>query len=378
MPRKRGVNGTGTVRLRKDGRWEARLPNSKKARYFRRQSDAQEWLTAACAEINDGTYIATSAITVADWLSRWLDSFVDAKKDSTYAYYEQAVRLRINPYIGKIKLQDLRQYHIQDLIKELNKRYAAKTVRNTIGLLHCALKKAIKGKLISENPCEELDFAEVPRPKYTIMTHSQLGEFLAEIESSDIKNELVLLLMTGLRKGELAGLTWDCVDFEKKELHIYQQYIYSKKKHLYQFQSLKNKKERMVALPEAAVDALLDQKATQEEMALAAGSLWQNDEGFVFTKENGRPMSATTFHKHYKKICEKIGLGKMRVHDLRHNFATISLDIGVDIKTVQETLGHASASFTLKQYADSTMEMRHAAASAINSFLANPTAGKAD
>lgn len=65
----------------------------------------------------------------------------------------------------------------------------------------------------------------------------------------------------------------------------------------------------------------------------------------------------------------------MRVHDLRHNFATLALDIGVDIKTVQETLGHASASFTLKQYADSTMEMRHVAASAINSFLADPTAG---
>lgn len=173
-------------------------------------------------------------------------------------------------------------------------------------------------------------------------------------------------------------MPFEAVDFKKKELHIYQQYIYSKKNHLYQFQSLKNKKERMVALPDAAVDALLDQKSMQEEMALAAGSLWQNDEGFVFTKENGRPMSATTFHKHYKKICEKIGLGKMRVHDLRHNFATYALQIGVDIKTVQEALGHATAEFTLRQYAAATIEAQHAAAGAMDSFIANPTAGKDD
>ena len=210
------------------------------------------------------------------------------------------------------------------------------------------------------------------------MSRSQLKDFMAEIESSDINNQLVLLLTNGLRVGELTGLTWDCVHFDKKELYVKQQFVYSKKDHCYKVQTLKNSKPRTVALPEVAVKALLAQKAKQEDMALAAGSLWQNDEGFVFTNEYGRPMSATTFHKHFKKICAKIGLEKMRVHDLRHNFATYALQIGVDIKTVQEALGHATAEFTLRQYAAATIEAQHAAAGAMDSFIANPTAVKAD
>lgn len=376
MPRKRGVNGTGTVRLRKDGRWEARLPNSKNARYFKKQSDAQEWLTAACAELNNGTYVAPSAMTLADWLSSWLKAYVTSNKDSTYAYYEQAIRIRIVPNIGMIKLQDLCQMHIQSLVVKLEAKYAVKTVRNTILMLHGALEKAKKNGLLKQNPCEGVNLPKGGDAKMMIMSKSQLVEFLAELGSSDIKNELTLLLCCGLRKGELTGLTWDCVNFAHKELYVYRQFLYDKKTRLYRFETPKNSKPREIALPDAAVDALFAQKAKQEAMESAAGSLWQNNEDFIFTNFQGKPLSATTFHKHFKKICEKIGLGDMRIHDLRHNFATYALQAGVDIKTLQETLGHSTAAFTMKQYAHATMDMKHAAADKMDALLADIKADK--
>lgn len=144
----------------------------------------------------------------------------------------------------------------------------------------------------------------------------------------------------------------------------------------YSFETPKNSKPRAIALPNAAVEVLVNQKAKQAEMERAAGSLWQNDEQFVFTNFYGRPMSATTLHKHFKKICKIMGLEELRIHDLRHNFATYALQAGVDIKTLQETLGHSSAAFTMKQYAHSTMEMKHAAAAKMDALFADIKADK--
>lgn len=377
MARKRGISGTGTIRLRSDGRWEARIPGSpNKPKYFRTQTEAQKWLTAACADINIGQFIEPSKLTLASWLTKWLDTYVIANKDSTYSYYEQAIRLRITPYIGKIRLQDLNQMNIQMLTNKLEADYAIKTIRNTIGMLHCALEKARENGLIRKNPCEGVTLPKEAAVKMAIMSQSQFAAFWEAVQLSDIKNELLLMILSGLRKGELTGLTWDCVDFVNKELHVYRQYIYDKKTLTYGFETPKNSKPRTIALPDAAIKVFHEQQAKQAEMASAAGSLWSNDENFIFTNCYGKPMSATTLHKHFKEICRQIGTENMRIHDLRHNFATYALQAGVDIKTLQETLGHSSAAFTMKQYAHSTMEMKHAAAEKMDALLADINADK--
>lgn len=179
----------------------------------------------------------------------------------------------------------------------------------------------------------------------------------------------LVTLVTGLRRGEVCGLTWDCVNLERGTIHINKQLQQvpgqSGNFHL---TPTKNGKGRTITVASFVVDALKRCKVQQAEARLKAGPDWR-DEGFVFTDEIGHHLSPNTVYYNYKRLMASIGLPKARLHDLRHTFATTSLRAGDDIKTVQENLGHATAAFTLSQYAHVTEEMKQASAERMNQFI---------
>ena len=173
-------------------------------------------------------------------------------------------------------------------------------------------------------------------------------------------------VFTGMRRGEIAGLTWKCVDFRKGTISVSQQL--QKRKGGYYFTTPKNGKSRVITPAPRVMEYLKEQKRKQTEDRLLAGPLWQ-DLGFVFTNEVGNHLDFNMIDTRFKKIAIAIGAPEARFHDLRHTYAVNSIRAGDDIKTVQENLGHASAAFTLDVYAHVTEEMRKDSASRMEAFM---------
>ena len=201
------------------------------------------------------------------------------------------------------------------------------------------------------------------------MDIDDVSTFLQAIKGDPYELPLFVDLFTGLRQGELLGLTWDCVDFEKGTLLINKQHNRAKGEKEYHFSPLKNSRPRCLTPASAVMDALREQKKCQQEWAEAAGSAWDNRENLVFTTELGRYINNKTLWMNFKRIAKELGMEELRFHDLRHTFSVNSLQAGDDIKTVQENLGHATAAFTLSTYAHATPGMKRESANRMDAFI---------
>ena len=165
------------------------------------------------------------------------------------------------------------------------------------------------------------------------------------------------------------SLTWDHVNFERNTIYINRQLQQIPgQSGVFHLTPTKNGKGRTITAAAFVMDALRQYKVQQTEARLKAGPDWQ-DEGFVFTNHLGRHLSPNTVYNNYKRLMASIGLPQARLHDLRHTYATISLDAGDDIKTVQENLGHHTAAFTLSQCAHSTEKMKTESAARMDQFI---------
>ena len=185
-----------------------------------------------------------------------------------------------------------------------------------------------------------------------------------------------ICLFCGLREGEALGLSWDCVDFENRQITIRQQLIKGKAAgSQYQLQdSPKNGRSRVIDCPQIALSFLKQERARQAEnhlKALQFGETWENPWHLVFTDSHGKNFQTITFYRRFKRIAESIGRPDLRPHDLRHSAATIALAAGADLKSVQSLLGHATASFTLSTYAHATEDMKRDTANRMQTYFEN-------
>ena len=182
-----------------------------------------------------------------------------------------------------------------------------------------------------------------------------------------------LCLLAGLREGECLGLSWKQVDFKTHRITVSQQLQKAKEKGgaYYIATSTKNSKARTIEPPLIAFEYLEAEKKRQAENRLRAGTLWNNPDGLVFTNEFGLHYALSTFYERFKRIAEKIGRPDLRPHDLRHTAATVAIASGADIKSVQDLLGHATASFTLDIYAHTSDQMMKDTAARMQSYYDN-------
>ena len=382
------AKGEGTIRRRTNGTYEGRVvlgydPNTgktiKKSVYGKTKAVVKakmEMVRAAGIADKSEKEESANSITgrenqktgdtlLKDWMVYWLDTFNSNIKPSTYSEYEQEIRLRINPVLGDFRLRDLTVDAIQTALNDQynSGKASAKTISNAYGVIHKALARAVSFQLISSNPS---DGVVKPRQekrdclKDCIMNEHQLQAFLRAMATCYYGDFYSFLLFTGIRKGEGFGLVWKNVRLEKNEIYICQQLIYDKTGHRYFIQETKNSKPRIIALNAHARAILLQRKERNP---------FCGPDDYVFTTSTGTHLCPTTVHKSYKRALKRVGLDHLRIHDLRHNFATISLQAGVDIKTLQDTLGHATEAFTLRQYSHSNMEMHHSAARKTDAFI---------
>ena len=197
----------------------------------------------------------------------------------------------------------------------------------------------------------------------------EIRAFLKAIQGNRFETILLVTLFTGMRRGEVCGLTWDCVDLEKGTILVNKQ-LQNIPDHPgeYRLVSTKSDKSRTIVPAPSVIEMLRKHRTQQNLDRLRAGSAW-NDNGFVFCNELGERVSPHTVYHSYKKIVASIGLPKARLHDLRHSYAVAALQAGDDIKTVQGNLGHHTASFTLDVYGHVTEQMKQASAARMEAFI---------
>lgn len=376
----RTANGSGAIRKRSDGRWEARYivgydpitgKQIRKSIYGKTQKEVRTQLTKVTAEIDEGEYFQPTNIKVGAWFETWLDEYICNNKPATQGAYREHIKIHLKPYLGNTLLSKLSPQQIQALYRKLmeEKELSPKTIKNIHGVLHKSLEQARKLGYIKFNPSDPVVLPRVEKKQVKTLDTPDLAAFLKAIEGNRYELELYVDVFTGLRQGELLGLTWDCVDFENNMLLINKQHNRAKGEKDYKFGTLKNDQIRMLTVPQEVMDALKKQQERQKLWAMAAGDLWDNADNLVFTNEFGRYENNKTLYLNFKRIAASMGFQNMRFHDLRHTYAVNSLKAGDDIKTLQENLGHATASFTLSTYAHATRTMKVESANRMAKFI---------
>lgn len=393
----RNSNGAGTIRKRNDGTWEARYTTGidpgtgkqiQRSVYGKTQKDVRQKLTAAINALDKGSYFEPNdRITVGQWLDKWLETYVkDCVKPYTYRSYETAIRVHIKPAMGVLQITALNTPLIQDFYKALGngtaryngkdknkkevKPLSAKTIKNIHGALHKALQKAVELHYISYNPAEACTLPRIIKPDIKPLDEQQSAAFLAAIEKDPYRNLFFVTLFSGLRRGEVMGLRWNDVNFATGTIIVRNQLQQKKESGgQYYFETPKNSKSRVICLADFAMDALRDEKKRQIEAKLLLGGTWSNPNNLVFTKSTGENLAFYTVYNHFKKIAASVGVPDARFHDLRHTYAVTAIQAGDDIKTVQETLGHATASFTLDVYGHVTDQMKRDSANRMQATI---------
>ena len=377
----KNAKGSGTIRKRSDGRWEARYTTgidpktgkqTQKSVYGKTQKEVRQKLTEVTAEIDSGTYLEQTKDTVGEWLDTWLKTYaLYSVKSYTYDAYERSCNIHIKPALGRIRLSALTAPQIQQFYNSLitEKELSPKTVKNIHGVLHRALGQAVEVGYLRINPSDACKLPRVERQEIRPLDEAQTAAFLNAIHGQPFERLFIVDLLTGLRQGELLGLRWKDVDFDAGTVTVAQQLLKSKEKGgAYFFGSLKNDKTRLLTPAPSVMKALREQRRVQTEWRLKAGEFWE-DSGLVFTDELGHHLSHVTVRKHFKKAVESIGIPEARFHDLRHSFAVNSLQAGDNPKTVQENLGHATAAFTLDVYAHATERMKRDSANRMEALF---------
>lgn len=362
---KRG-QGEGSISKRPDGTWWARItigktPDGKqkrKAFYGRTRKEVQEKLTAALNDINNNTYIEPSKMTVEQWMYIWLRDYKkNSVKPKTYAAYEAHVRNHIAPDLGGYTLASLRNDMVQRFVNNLaDKGLKSITIERVVGTLKTGLIQAVDNDLIAKNPATKIKMPMKQERTPRVLT-VQEQEIFMEASKEHRNGEIFLLILgTGLRIGEALALTWDDIDFEQHVLSVnrtqieYCEHINGETVYHRGYSTPKTKAgKRTVPLIPTLIDMLLNLKKQREQEKRKFKATYQ-DNGLIFCNYYGVSLNYTTISKKIQTICKKTGLEGIHPHTLRHTFATRGLEKGIDLKIMQELLGHSSIKMTADLY----------------------------
>ena len=384
----RAASGDGSIRkkiVKKNGKeytyWEGRYtcgfdPKTGKQKQRsisgKTQAEVAQKLREVTAEIGQGTFKEACKLTVGEWSIIWDKDYLIGVKPRTQEAYRSILCTHIRPELGAIKLEALNAHTIQHFYNGLSQKgLSAKTVKNVHGVLHELLQQAVRIGYLRMNPSDACTLPRVVKKEIKPLGDDAIRQFLAAIQGHRFEILLMVTLFTGLREGEVLGLSWDRVDFDKGTLLIDRQLQRAKDEsgeRRYSLVSLKNDKWRRITPADSVMELLRRQWSSQAEWRLRAGPAWE-DSGLVFTNELGEHLSPYTVYHNFKRLAASIGIPEARVHDLRHSYAVAAIKSGDDIKTVQGNLGHATASFTLDVYGHVTDQMKRDSAERMQKFI---------
>ena len=378
MPKKR-ANGEGSIRKRKDGRWEGRYTAGHdpatgkqifKSVLGKTQAEVKEKLKKALVEAGQIDFTKSGKYTVGTWMDEWFENVAKINvRPSSHQTYRGYIDNHIKPNIGNIPLEKLTTMDLQKLYRTLLTKgrverieaenqpsgLSAKTVRNINQVISSALDLAVAQKIIPSNPTDACELPKVEHREMQTIPEEQLQAFLAEAKATGVYEMYYIELATGLRRGELLGLKWQDIDWKNGIIRVRRQIARVDGRIVEAPLKTKNS-YRTVTISPQAIEVLKQQKAKTHDQ-------------YVFPSPNGGPISPDSVNNMLKRVLARAGIPEVRFHDLRHTFATIALQNGVDIKTVSGMLGHFSAGFTLDTYAHVTTAAQKEAAQTMGNVL---------
>ena len=383
-------NGMGSIRKRSNGSYEVRYTEGfdlsgkqiQRSKSFKTEREANEFRIKTLNQLNEGTYVSPNKMPFKEWAIFYLNRYTSNLKDLTKKSYEDRLRLHIIPALGNIKLCKLTSFAVQGFVDGLGRKteerkaLSPKTIKCIHCVLHKVLGKAVELGFLQRNPADGCTLPEIELPEVEPLSNIQTAEFLKAIKNDTYNQVYMLALFMGLRQGEILGLTWDCINWEKNTVNVKQQLIrarqckhktYEDNEPRYKLTRVKNDKGRYICVADEIMDIFRTRLEEQNKQRKIAGDLW--DEPFpnlVFENEFGKNLAHATIRKHFKKIVAEIGLPEERFHNMRHNYTVAALESGDDVNTVQENLGHATPNFTLKVYDHVTATRRTESAKRMN------------
>ena len=384
---KRG-NNEGSIRQRKDGKWEARISIGytddgklkRISKYFDTRKEAATWLAEVHTAQRKGDFVQPDKITVADWMPKWLEAHCKPPliEDTTYASYESIIRIHIVPGLGTIPLQKLLPSDIQGFLngKLGNGRadgkpggLSTRTVRYMHFLLQAGLEQAKKEGLMVRNVAEDATLPKMEKWEPVYLTQEEVDHFLDVAEKDRLSPALLMEMGTGLRRGELLGLKWADIDFKAGTVTIRRQLVLLNGKPVWHDHLKTRAGGRTITLPDDVLDVLRFYQRRQDNEKEFCGDAYE-DSGLVFCQPNGRRISPRNFVRHFDLLLEKkAGIRHIPFHATRHTHATELLAAGVDLKTIQKRLGHSSFHVTADFYAHIGEELQKDAAAKANQVL---------
>lgn len=345
-------NNEGTVRKRPDGRWEARVSvkGSQRSFYGKTRDEVSRKLRAAQQSVDQGINLPGERLTVGKYLEQWLEVAVrPAVRPGTYDSYAGHVKHHLTPALGKRSLVSLQPQHVQAMMNELVKEQglSPNTVLRIRATLRRALNQAMKWDIVGRNVATLVNPPKAERFRVEPLTPDEAIAIIEAVKGHRLEALFTLLLGGGLRVGEALGLRWDDIDLDANRLSV--RFALQRIDGKHQLVAPKSaSSRRTVSLPQFAVQALRDHQARQDEER----PLWASPSELplVFTSTTGRPLDGPGVHHAFQKLLTAAGLRPLRLHDLRHGYATLLLAKGVHARVVMELLGHSQITLTLDTY----------------------------
>lgn len=368
---KKRAKGEGTLRLRKDGRWEGRIvidyredgrPITKNVT-AKTKTECSAKLEKLKEQYGPHTDKIKSDMPFGDWIDFWYRTYSkNTIRLTTQIEYENRIYNHIIPDIGKIPLNKLSQSDLQQFyarVKNSGRKIRAETlgpglsdrmVRAVHANCRMALQRAVQDGLIRTNPAVGCKLPPKKAREMQVLTQNEIIRFLHQAKEEGCYEFFLLELGTGMRRGEILALKWSDLNFKTGELRIERQ-VYIIKAEVIISAPKTKASIRTVILPPSLLKALAAYKETVD-------SEWM----FPSPTDNGRPRNPSSVRKRLQLILERAGCKKVRFHDLRHTFATMALEHGMDVKTLSATIGHVSSATTLDIYSHITDTMQRQAA----------------
>ena len=324
----------------------------------------------------------SSNMLFADYLLEWLEIAKGRLAVATYSSYAAMIKKPVGPYFRQrnLTLRELEARHLQMFYSEMLRKVKPNTVIHYHAIIHSALKYAVKTDMLVQNVADKVDRPKKNSFQPVFLSAEEMQKMFEALRGTKLELPVLVAAFYGFRRGEVLGLKWDAIDFERGTISVIRTVttitVDGKQTEIEQ-QSAKTKSSlRTLPLIGSFREYFMQVKEAQELNKQICGNCYNHEyDGFVFVDELGERMRANYLTSAFPKFLESHGLRRMRFHDLRHSCASLLLANGVPLKHIQEWLGHSDFTTTANIYAHLDYKSKITSAQAMETGLALPEGG---